>query len=232
VLSHFANSSTSKAMEMKNHIATIDYAETGSELIALLKESEEIKEHKPFYNRAQRRDSSHNGMFYETDKQGYIRFKLGRVTKSNHPVTTFNSNRSGRGFIERLVAEYDLCEKLAGTFKAGTGPCFKYQIQQCNGACIGLESTESYNTKALMALQSVAYDHENMLILDVGRNDNEIAVVCVENGKYLGFGFASKGMEEIPWLRATVKPARDNRDVHQIIKGYLQRNEVEKLIIY
>ena len=35
-------------------IADIDWEITGSELIALLKESSEIKENKPVYNRAQR----------------------------------------------------------------------------------------------------------------------------------------------------------------------------------
>lgn len=232
VLSHFANSTTQKAMEMKNHIARIDYAETGSELIALLKESEEIKEYKPFYNRAQRRESNHVGMFHEVDKQGYIRFRLGRVTAKSQPVTTFPGNASARGFMEHLVMKYELCEKLAGIFKAGSGACFKYHIQQCKGACLGKESQEDYNERAKIALQSVAYDHENMIIIDAGRNPDERSVIVVEGGRYLGFGYTTANMREIQWLRASVKPARDNRDVHAILKGYLTRNAVEDLIIY
>ena len=42
-------------MEMRDLIADISWEVTGSELIALLKESYEIKENKPVYNRAQRR---------------------------------------------------------------------------------------------------------------------------------------------------------------------------------
>ncbi len=53
VMSHFRNNNTKKAIEMRNEIANIDYELTGSELIALLKESHEIKIHKPLYNRAQ-----------------------------------------------------------------------------------------------------------------------------------------------------------------------------------
>lgn len=232
VLSHFANVSTRKAMEMKQQIASIDYAETGSELIALLKESEEIKQFKPLYNRAQRRDANHVGMFQEYDAQGYLRFRLGRVTLQSRPVTTFASNAAARGFMEHLVAKFELCEKLAGIFKAGTGACFKYHIQQCHGACLGLESQEDYNEKAKIALQSVAYDHENMIIIDRGRQPDERSVVVVEAGRYLGFGYTSDQMREIQWLRASVKPARDNRDVHTIIKGYLSRNTVEEVIIY
>jgi DNA polymerase-3 subunit epsilon len=232
VLSHFANASTRKAMEMKQQIASIDYAETGSELIALLKESEEIKEYKPLYNRAQRREANHIGLFQETDAQGYLRFRLGRVGKASKPITTFSGNASARGFMEHLVAKFELCEKLAGIFKAGSGACFKYHIQQCQGACLGLEAKEDYNERAKKALQSVAYDHENMIILDAGRTPDERSVVVVERGKYLGFGYTSTQMREIQWLRASVKPARDNRDVHTIIKGYLTRNPVEEVIIY
>ncbi|MEI8226572.1 MAG: hypothetical protein WCG82_11670, partial [Bacteroidota bacterium] len=46
---------TNRSMEMRDQIADIDWEKTGSELIALLKESSEIKMNKPIYNRAQRR---------------------------------------------------------------------------------------------------------------------------------------------------------------------------------
>ena len=49
---HLFNNSTQKTMEMRYHIADIDWELTGSELIALLKESEEIKANKPHYNKA------------------------------------------------------------------------------------------------------------------------------------------------------------------------------------
>ncbi len=40
---------------MRAQIADISYEITGNELIALLRESHEIKKFKPLYNRAQRR---------------------------------------------------------------------------------------------------------------------------------------------------------------------------------
>ena len=57
VLSHLGNTTSKRAMEMKQRIHSISYELTGSELIALLKESKEIKEQKPMYNRAQKRSS-------------------------------------------------------------------------------------------------------------------------------------------------------------------------------
>jgi DNA polymerase-3 subunit epsilon len=60
VLSHFRNYTTKKAIDMRNTTAGIDFEITGSELVALLKESHEIKVHKPIYNRSQRRATSHS----------------------------------------------------------------------------------------------------------------------------------------------------------------------------
>ncbi|HUX55883.1 MAG TPA: hypothetical protein VMV77_02840 [Bacteroidales bacterium] len=48
---------------MRDQIADIDWEITGNELIALLKESFEIKANKPIYNRAQRRTGFQWGIF-------------------------------------------------------------------------------------------------------------------------------------------------------------------------
>ena len=51
---HFTGTSR-KCKKIQMEVYTVTYEETGSELIALLKESEEIKINKPIYNRAQRK---------------------------------------------------------------------------------------------------------------------------------------------------------------------------------
>jgi DNA polymerase-3 subunit epsilon len=62
----------------------VTYEETGSELIALLKESEEIKINKPLLNRAQRK-VFFSGLYSELDKNGYLNLKLQKqmAEKSN-----------------------------------------------------------------------------------------------------------------------------------------------------
>ena len=48
---HFTNESH-KAKKMRQDIAAVSYELTGNELLALLKENDEIKKNKPKYNRA------------------------------------------------------------------------------------------------------------------------------------------------------------------------------------
>ena len=64
VMTHLSNNSSKRAMQMRDETADIDFELTGNELIALLKESEEIKLNKPRFNRAQRRTGYTWGKVY------------------------------------------------------------------------------------------------------------------------------------------------------------------------
>ena len=72
---HFTGTST-KCKKIQAEVFTVTYDETGSELIALLKESEEIKINKPIYNRAQRKSIFQFALYAEKDTNGYINLKL------------------------------------------------------------------------------------------------------------------------------------------------------------
>ena len=79
ISTHLSNNTSNRTMEMRDQIADIDWDSTGSELIALLKESFEIKANKPIYNRAQRRTGFQWGIFSFTDKNGYLNFRYGQI---------------------------------------------------------------------------------------------------------------------------------------------------------
>jgi DNA polymerase-3 subunit epsilon len=131
------------------------------------------------------------------------------------------------------VDEYTLCRKFVGLYD-NHGPCFHYGIRQCNGACAGKESDEDYNQRVAGAIGGVTYEHESFVVLDEGRTNDERAVVIVENGRYLGYGYvsATESFENIEQLKSCITHSPDNRDVQTIIKGYLERHSVEKVIAY
>ena len=81
VLSHFNGMKGRRAGQMRDETAAIGYEVTGSELAALLLESNEIKKHKPVYNRAQRRSIYRYGVYFYKDLNGYLNFrvKIGRA---------------------------------------------------------------------------------------------------------------------------------------------------------
>jgi DNA polymerase-3 subunit epsilon len=230
VTTHMANYTTQKSVNMRNAVASIKYELTGSELVALLMESAEIKRHQPIYNQAQRRASYEFGLMASMELDGYIRLQVDRVTKQT-PLTTFTTRDESKVFIERLIEEFSLCPKLTA-LEFGSGPCFNHSIHKCYGACIGLENPDVYNKRIEDALRIVRYDHEDFLVIDQGRYTDERSVVFIAGGRYMGYGFVpetqvKKGVEH---LKSCISPQQNNRNVQSIIKGYLERNAVQKLI--
>ena len=73
VLSHLSNNTERREIELRDRSWHISYQETGSELIASLLESDEIKKHRPVFNRSQRRTSFSYGLFSYVSILAYIR---------------------------------------------------------------------------------------------------------------------------------------------------------------
>lgn len=234
VLSHLGNSKSKRSLEMRQRIASISYELTGSELIALLKESEEIKRNKPVYNRAQRRSLSHWGLYTGKDEFGYITFRLARVSEVlDDPVTAFNNKEEARQALSRLVEKHWLCQKLSGLYIT-EGACFHFGIRQCNGACIQKEPVAEYNRRAEEVISKYALDRANMLIIDRGRDAHERSIIQIEQGIYKGYGYLSvdEGYVNIEQMLECIHPALDNRDVKSILSSWLRKNKVEKVLYY
>ena len=234
ILSHLGNTTTKKAMEMKKRIHSISFDLTGSELIALLKESGEIKQQKPKYNRAQKRSTFYWGLYTSKDEYGYITFRLQKISETpDDPVTTFNSLKEAREALTRMVEKNWLCQKLSGLYQTD-GACFHHSIRQCNGACIQAEAVSSYNKRIESLLGSLKLDRGNVLIIDSGRSKDERSVVRIEKGMYMGYGYISinEAYLGIEQMLDCIQPGLDNRDIRQILKSWLKENKVEKMLYY
>lgn len=228
---HLSNNTTNRAMEMRDQIAEIDWETTGSELIALLKESFEIKHNKPLYNRAQRRTSFQWGIFSFVDDQGYINYRCGLLDLNDTPVSVLTSKEKARKKLESLVEKFSLCQKLCGLYESA-GACFHHQVGLCRGACCGSESPEEYNERASLSTEEFVFSSRNFFIIDKGRSEDERCAVKIFNGKYSGFGYFN--INDMGFgltaVHECIKSSGDNRDIQVILKQYLKSNRVEKII--
>ncbi|MBN2175628.1 MAG: GIY-YIG nuclease family protein [Bacteroidales bacterium] len=234
VMSHLTNNASRRAIEMRNQIADIDFTLTGNELIALLLESNEIKKHSPIFNKALRRNSFQYGLFQYFDDKGYHRLKIDKNDREELPLTSFTSLLSAKSHLFTLTEAFSLCQKLCGLFDT-KGACFHFNIRQCNGACIGEESPVEYNARVAQAIEPYTFDIQSFFAIDEGRTNGEKSVIHVRNGKYIGFGYFNPDLNEniaIEQLEECIYPYPDNRDIQQILRSYLKRNHVQKLIPY
>jgi DNA polymerase-3 subunit epsilon len=231
VTTHLSNNTTNRSMEMRDAIASIEWEVTGSELIALIRESFEIKANKPIYNRAQRRTSFQWGIFHTYDREGYLNFSFRQIRDDEPHLAVFTSREKAKQKLIRLAEIFSLCQKLSGLYETD-GACFHYQVSVCKGACCGKESAEDYNERAEKALEEFVFKKKNFFIIDSGRSGDERCAVRIINGKYSGYGYfdindMGFGLTAV---HDCIGSSKDNRDIQVILKSYLKHNRVEKII--
>lgn len=219
VQQHLKNRKSKKAISMSKEIVRVEYDITGSEAIALIHESNLIKKYKPHFNRQLRKDKYPYGLFKFEDGKGYINLHLDLIKKrTDQPITTFSSKLEGVGFLEHAVEENQLCKKLSGLYPS-THSCFQYQTKNCFGACVGKETPEDYNQRVNHLINKLNFELDNFFIVDQGRDRNELALLMVERGTFIGYGYLSKKINDqsIETWKEVIDSYEEDRDIRMII---------------
>ena len=207
--------------------------ETGSELIALLLESDEIKKIQPFFNKAQKRTSLNHFIFPSTNENGYLTLRIGKGKESENIISVASSYDHALQIIDKLIRKFKLCQKLCAEYNI-VHACFGYSVKECKGACIGKEIPEEYNSRVQIAIDSLQFTNPNFMIIERGRSMTEKSIVHIEKGKYVGYGyFDPEFITPYPeTLKDCIKYKPDNRDVDRIIRQYLSNVTERNLLIY
>ena len=222
-----------KSKKIQAQVYTVTFEETGSELVALLKESEEIKINKPMYNRAQRKSIFQWALYEVLDDNGYLNLKLQKADGRKKEITSYTSLQEGKNSLFRITEKYNLCQKLNGLYETQNG-CFQHKINECNGACLGKETPEVYNQRIEEFLNEMSFNNQNKIIVDRGRKINERSAVLIENGVYKGYCFFDLNYQitNMEVFKNILIPMQNNRDTRSIIQGYLRKNRVQKIITF
>lgn len=219
ITSHFSGASKNgRNQYIRNEVHHIDYQLTGNELVALVLESQEIKRLWPKYNRSQKYISNQWGIYTYEDREGYVRFNVSKKIKGLIPLLTFNTHADGFHYLMAVVKQFELCPKLCGIQKT-TGECYDVKLGNCKGACCGDESVEDYNTRIMEAINSFSNDDRSFAIIGEGRNEDELSLILVEKGNYIGFGFYDREV-----------PVSNLEDAKNLIDLYKPTVEIENYL--
>ncbi|WP_396180958.1 exonuclease domain-containing protein [Flavobacterium sp.] len=227
---HFTGANA-KSKKIQRDVYTVSYEETGSELIALLKESEEIKINKPLYNRAQRKSIFNFALYSHINNEGYLSLTIEKADGRKKEITSFVSLQEGKNFLFKITSNANLCQKINGLYDTKLA-CFQYKIKECNGACIQLESTDIYNARAKDCIHKLQFENNNMVVVDKGRTIEERSAVLIENGVYKGYCFFDLNYQitNVDILKNIIIPMQNNRDTTSIIKNHIRKNRVMRIL--
>ncbi len=230
LLQHFSSNTRKKTIQMLHEIADISYENTGCELVALLLESDEIKNLRPRYNVSQKRSRgvSYFGIFQKRDKKGYLNLYIKRLRQGEEPIITMETLNDARELLERILEKFNLCLSKCDLHKIA-GACFNFHLHKCKGACVGNELPGSYNERARKAIKSISFEKENFFIVGNGRNPTEKSLICIEGGKYQGFGFLdfSFGPPGIEDMRDCIKKYNHNKNIQQILCSFMKHDHIK-----
>ncbi len=224
VMEHLANKQA-KAQRMIASIHDISYEITGSELVALLHESQEIKTLKPSYNRAQKPKIATFDLFYWHDEKGYMRFETAKTPTNVEILASYSTHTEAKSVLKGLQRNYGLCGNLCTTLPSDRA-CFRHHLGECAGACIGKETPEAYNEKPLRALRSFRPDKfsDDFFLVEEGKTLDELAIILIKNQEYQGYGYVSKDASSAEWFDA-IQPKKHNYHIVQIIREYMQTSK-------
>ncbi|MCE2789396.1 MAG: GIY-YIG nuclease family protein [Saprospiraceae bacterium] len=233
VLQHFSGQD-GKTDKFMARVADISFTLTGSELIAMLLESAEIKALQPEINKAQRSRENPYCIYSYTDDEGYIRYdwtKSGaKLGDSVRVLNQFSSKASARSKLLYISEQLTLCPGLCGIHEPGSG-CFYYQTGSCLGACQKLEPPSSYNERAAQAMESLrrTFD-ENIVLVTQGRSDSEAGIIVIWEGHYKGFTFVDKSSLNSPVtnLIQSVEQVPFHPEYNLILRSWLENHPVQE----
>ena len=234
LIQHFTNDNK-KSKKIQLEVVSVSYEETGNDLIAQLKESQEIKQLKPIFNHALKNNIFQSQLYSYTDERGYINLRIEKVQtekeEEKNIITTFTNYQQGRSFLYKITDEFHLCQKLNHLEKTD-GACFNHDLKMCNGACIESETHVNYNLRVQKFIDKSSYEFDDMLLIDKGRSIQEHSVILIKNGTYRGYGFFNLNFQinnpEV--LKSIINVMENNRDTQHIIQSYLRKHKVQKIL--
>ena len=88
-----------------------------------------------------------------------------------------------------------------------------------------------HNRNKKLSIESVTFNHENMILVDKGRISSEKSVILIENNQYQGYAYAElqHQINNLDILKTLINSTENYPKQNMIIKKYLSGNKVEKM---
>ncbi|MEQ1677297.1 MAG: exonuclease domain-containing protein [Chitinophagaceae bacterium] len=224
VNSHFSNNSESRQKQnFMQHVHAISYQSCGTELMACILESTEIKKRWPVFNSSQKRWEDIYGIYLYEDQTGYYRLAIDKNRKRLNPVHTFHYLVDGHAIMRKLIKEFQLCPKLC-FMQRDPGQCEGINEGYCKGACEQQEAAAVYNERVKKACDSLR-TLPSFAIVDKGMNGDDQSCILVHEGKFYGMGYISTDIQltTVEQVKDQLTQYRENSFIRNLVNGYAAR---------
>jgi DNA polymerase-3 subunit epsilon len=220
VNSHFSSNLDSRQKQnFIRYTHAISFQPCGTELMACILESSEIKRLWPIFNYSQKRWEDVYGIFTYEDQNGYLRLAIEKNKKHLIPVYSFHYLVDGHAILRKLISEFNLCPRFC-FMQRDSEPCGP----NCSGACEQKEKPAEYNKRVEEAIESLTV-RPSYAIVGKGVNGNDQSCILVLNGKLYGMGYIPDDVQitQTETLKEYLQPYKENSFIRNLINGYAAR---------
>lgn len=219
-----------KARQLQKETKSISYEKTGSELVGLLKENEELSKNHPKYN-FNKRPKRLYALYLCENEEGYHYFNIAEKKKDKKSVTSFNSRLGAGNFLQQITKEFQLCQMVNDLIDVDA-PCSDFKKGKCFGACINKENVDEYNSRIYKALDKYSLSNKDIIIVDKGRELGEHSAIVIRDGIFKGIGYydLNHQINNIHILESIITPMKGDDYTAHIIESYLRKKRVQKII--
>lgn len=220
VRSHFT-SRLQFELELCRQTTSIDFEETGSEVIALLLEAHSIHSQKPKYNTLQKEIIDPYIISSKMDSKGILRIQLIQKSYSDNQNEFYYNRTSVLQKVKEVQQKFNLCKRYAGIER--TANTCNDRIF-CKGICEDKEDKQTYNKRVQRALDYIFTQRPSYILKFRGRSAFEESLVLVKNGIYQGFGFIDKetNINSIADIESFIKYYPHNYFTARILDQYFK----------
>lgn len=222
VCTHFSGNNISQQRQnFLKSIHSIDFETCGTELMALILEAAEIRKHWPENNRAMKRFEQKYCLYQFEDQNGYMRLGIDKYRNNGNIIYSFNHLLEGHQLLRNIATAHQLCEKLCFIQKT-VAACSHYPDGDCQGACIGQETTALYNFRVKRAIKELQDLLPSFALIDEGRSEDEKSCLWVEKGKFYGMGYISDhcDINDLETLKSAITPYPSNDYIMNMILSH------------
>ena len=208
-ISQYFTADTKIGKRIQNEVFTVTFEETGNELIALLKEREEIIHNKPALNKVQRKSAFLFGVYLDKDVKGKYQLEVRKIDGRKKDISLFKNQQEAAFYLHKKNEE--LTEKIPSDL-----------------------SLEEYNIQFLAFVKEIEDSFSNIIVSMKGRNISEKSALIMENGAFKGYCFYDLNYQILnpSVLKNIVIQMPNTKDSRNIIKYYLYKKNDFKIIPY
>lgn len=233
VASHFAGKNESERKQVfLREIYGVKFELTGSELLALLIEVQEIKRLWPKYNSAYKRPNQRFGLFQYQDRSGIINLRIDKVAKFSRPLLSFQSQFEARNAMESIIKDFGLQRRYCtqDTLEwTGEGHS---QSQRLASA----DEINGYNQRVKEAIQILTAEKSSrsFAIQVPGRTEFEEALIFVKDHQFRGYLYrkTKKEVGDLSLLLEKATPVNHYPESMHIIHAFLEKINPNSVVYF